>query len=59
MKKKFHITRTSKELAKALHLDQSVILDWEVRFHVEKQIIRNFEAKDLRMTEIAEKAETS
>jgi ParB-like chromosome segregation protein Spo0J len=53
------VTRTPIELAKALDLDDSVVLEWQVRIELTKKIQEVFSSQDITMTELAKRANTS
>lgn len=53
------VTRTAKELARALDLDESVALEWEIRHSLTHRIIETVKKQHWTVTEIAKKAETS
>jgi transcriptional regulator with XRE-family HTH domain len=53
------VSRNAKELARALNLDESVGVEWEMRFSLTQRIIEIVKRDHIRITEIAKKAETS
>lgn len=53
------LARNSEELAEALGLSQSAAIEWQVRYEVNKEIIKAFELSNLTMTELAKRAGTS
>ena len=53
------VSRNAKELAQALNLDESVAVEWEMRFSLTQRIIEIVKREHLKVTEIAKKAETS
>lgn len=52
-------TKTSKQLASALDLDQSHAVEWEIRYSITKKIIEIVEKNQLTVSEVAKKAGTS
>lgn len=53
------VAKSPGELAKALNLDPSISIEWEIRHEVSTQILNNFEVLGLKVTEVAKRAETS
>jgi hypothetical protein len=53
------ISRNAKELAKALNLDESVVIEWELRSSLTQRIIEIVKREHIKITDIARKAETS
>jgi hypothetical protein len=53
------VSRNAKELAQALNLDESVGVEWEMRFSLTQRIIEIVKRDHIKITEIAKKAETS
>ena len=53
------VSRNAKELAQALNLDESVGVEWEIRFSLTQRIIEIVKRDHIKITEIAKKAETS
>lgn len=53
------IARNAKELARTLNLDESVGVEWELRFSLTQRIIEIVKRDRIKITEIAKKAETS
>ncbi len=53
------ISRNAKELAQALNLDESVGVEWAMRFSLTQRIIEIVKRDHIKITEIAKKAETS
>lgn len=53
------VSRNAKELAQALNLDESVGVEWEIRFSLTRRIIEIVKRDHIKITEIAKKAETS
>ena len=58
-KTKRMISRNPEEIAKALGLDKSVAVEWQVRHEVNSRIIEVFEKSEMTITSLAKRAETS
>ena len=56
---KYLISRNSKETAEILGFDQSVGIEWELRYQITARIIEIVKENHLKITEIAKKTETS
>ena len=53
------VTHNAKELAQVLDLDESVAVEWELRYSLTQRIVETVKREHIKVTEIAKKAETS
>lgn len=53
------VANTPEELAESIGLDKSAALEWQVRHEVTERIISVFGSKEVTITELAKRAETS
>lgn len=58
-KRKIKVSKNPQELAEALGLSDSAVVEWQVRHQVTEKIIEVVESKKLKITSIALKSETS
>jgi transcriptional regulator with XRE-family HTH domain len=59
MKKKYSVSKTAKELAKALGLTPADALEWEVRYAISQKIIKSVKKTKITITDLAKSSGTS
>ena len=59
MKKKYSVSKTAGELAKALGLTPADALEWEVRHSINQKIIESVKKTKTTITELAKRSGTS
>ena len=53
------IANTAAELAESIGLDKSAVIEWQVRHDITERIIAVFKLKEITITDLAKRAETS